>query len=155
MRQRLKTKAEEFGGQLIEVDPAYTSQTCPSCGHVNRDNRKTQAQFSCNCGFSEHADIVGATNILARGFSAGAPPGECDVEVGILQSARTGECGEEFLDFEMESARSSPGQTGADSCAQCFRIRDTVEAMQGNRQTAQERSPEARSRIIDFAVDAR
>jgi IS605 OrfB family transposase len=74
MRQRLKTKAEEFGGQLREIDPAFTSQTCPSCGHVSRDNRKTQAQFACTCGFQEHADIVGATNILARGLSAGAPP---------------------------------------------------------------------------------
>jgi IS605 OrfB family transposase len=74
MRQRLKTKAEEFGGQLIEVDPAYTSQTCPGCGHVSRDNRKTQARFECSCGFQGHADIVGATNTLARGLSAGAPP---------------------------------------------------------------------------------
>ena len=74
MRQRLKTKAEEFGGELREVDPAYASQTCPSCGHVSRENRQTQAQFACGCGFTEHADIVGATNILAKGLSAGAPP---------------------------------------------------------------------------------
>jgi putative transposase len=74
MRQRLKTKTEELGGQLREIDPAYTSQTCPSCRHVSRDNRKSQAQFACQCGFEEHADIVGATNILARGLSAGAPP---------------------------------------------------------------------------------
>ena len=45
MRQRIKTKTEELGGQLVEVDPAYTSQTCPSCGHVSRENRKTQAQL--------------------------------------------------------------------------------------------------------------
>jgi IS605 OrfB family transposase len=74
MRQRLKTKAEEVGGEFREVNPAHTSQTCPICGHVSRENRKTQAHFACGCGFTEHADIVGATNILARGLSAGAPP---------------------------------------------------------------------------------
>ena len=34
MRTRLKTKAEEFCGRLVEVDPRYTSQECPKCGHV-------------------------------------------------------------------------------------------------------------------------
>lgn len=75
MRQRLKTKAEELCGRVIEVDPAHTSQTCPSCGQASRENRKTQAQFACtNCGYTEHADVVGAMNILHRGISAGAPP---------------------------------------------------------------------------------
>lgn len=74
MRQRLKTKAEEQCGRVIEVDPAYTSQTCPRCGHVARKNR-INAQFAClRCQYAEHADIVGATNILQRGISAGAPP---------------------------------------------------------------------------------
>lgn len=75
MRSRLKSKSEELGGRVIEVDPAYTSQTCPACGHTSRDNRKTQAEFACvACGHTQHADIVGATNILKRGLSAGAPP---------------------------------------------------------------------------------
>lgn len=75
MRARLKSKAEELGGQVVEVDPAYTSQTCPRCHHTHRDNRKTQADFECvECGFRQHADIVGAMNILERGMSAGAPP---------------------------------------------------------------------------------
>lgn len=75
MRQRLKSKAEELCGRVLEVDPSYTSQTCPRCEHTARDNRKTQAQFMCvACGYTEHADIVGATNILARGLSAGALP---------------------------------------------------------------------------------
>jgi IS605 OrfB family transposase len=75
MRQRLKNKADELGGRVVEVNPAYTSQTCPECDHTHQDNRKTQAEFSCTaCGFTEHADIVGATNILARGMSAGVQP---------------------------------------------------------------------------------
>ena len=75
MRFRLKTKAEELGGRVIEIDPAYTSQTCPRCGQVSRDNRRTQGEFACvSCGFEQHADVVGAINILQRGMSAGAPP---------------------------------------------------------------------------------
>jgi putative transposase len=75
MRARLVTKAQELGGQVIEVDPAYTSQECPRCGHTDRDNRKTQARFECgSCAFTQHADVVGAINVLRRGLSAGAPP---------------------------------------------------------------------------------
>ncbi|MFU8788610.1 MAG: zinc ribbon domain-containing protein [Methylobacter sp.] len=46
----------------------HTSQTCPSCRHVAKENRLTQAEFVCvECGFSENADLVGAINVLARG----------------------------------------------------------------------------------------
>lgn len=55
-------------GALIKVDPKNTSRTCPCCGLVSADNRKTQARFECvDCGFVENADVVGALNILARG----------------------------------------------------------------------------------------
>ena len=57
------------GGKLIAVAPQYTSQTCPCCAHTSKDNRKTQAKFECvGCGFEEHADLVGAINILERGY---------------------------------------------------------------------------------------
>jgi len=75
MRARLKTKAEELCSRVVEVDPRHTSQTCPECGHVEQNNRKTQADFECQaCGFTEHADTVGAINVLRRGMSAGALP---------------------------------------------------------------------------------
>jgi len=58
---------------LIAVPPHYTSQTCPCCGHVAKANRKTQAKFECvACGYANNADIVGAMNILARGYRAAA-----------------------------------------------------------------------------------
>ena len=57
-----------FAGFVVDVPPQYTSQTCPCCGHVSKDNRQTQAKFQCvECGFEENADLVGAINILARG----------------------------------------------------------------------------------------
>ncbi|MGW8875603.1 zinc ribbon domain-containing protein [Streptomyces mirabilis] len=50
------------------VNPAHTSTTCPVCGHVHPDNRKSRARFVCTgCGHKEHADTVGAKNTLARG----------------------------------------------------------------------------------------
>ena len=67
-RQQLEYKLEWNGGMLLVVPPQYTSQTCPPCEHVSQDNRKTQSQFECvNCGYKNHADMVGAINILERG----------------------------------------------------------------------------------------
>ena len=41
------------------VNPAYSSQTCPSCGYVSRNNRKG-IKFVCrSCGRKSHADVVG------------------------------------------------------------------------------------------------
>lgn len=55
------------GGSLIGVSPHNTSRTCPCCGRVSADGRQTQAQFRCiESGFEEHADLVGAINILSR-----------------------------------------------------------------------------------------
>ena len=67
-RRQLEYKADWNGGFVMAVPPQYTSQTCPCCGHVSKDNRQTQAKFECvECGFEENADLVGAINILARG----------------------------------------------------------------------------------------
>ncbi|WP_345532660.1 zinc ribbon domain-containing protein, partial [Microbispora amethystogenes] len=50
-----------------------TSQTCSSCGHVDKRNRPDQATFACtSCGFAEHADVNAARNIAARGVAGWA-----------------------------------------------------------------------------------
>ena len=67
-RRQLDYKLAWNGGWLVAVPPQYTSRTCPYCGHVSADNRKTQARFACvECGFEDNADLVGAINVLARG----------------------------------------------------------------------------------------
>jgi transposase len=49
-----------------KVNPAYTSQMCPSCGYVNRNNRSGTV-FKCRCcGREGHADFVGGLNLLGR-----------------------------------------------------------------------------------------
>lgn len=67
-RRQLEYKSAWNGGFVVAVPPQYTSQTCPCCGYVSKDNRQTQAKFECvECGYEENADLVGAINILARG----------------------------------------------------------------------------------------
>jgi transposase len=57
----LETKAP-----IMVVNPAYTSQECPSCGYSSRKNRKG-IKFVCHsCGRQAHADWVGASGILRR-----------------------------------------------------------------------------------------
>jgi putative transposase len=65
----LEYKLQERGGQLIKVDPRYTSQACNECGHISKKNRKSQDKFVCtSCGHSANADINASKNILARGI---------------------------------------------------------------------------------------
>ena len=69
-RQFLDYKQAWAGGQTLYVDPKYTSQRCPVCHHVSKDNRQTQAKFECaECGYSNNADLVGAINVLAAGHA--------------------------------------------------------------------------------------
>jgi len=64
----LAYKAKQAGVALVEVDHAYTSQTCSACGWVDKHNRRTQAVFECGrCRFVGHADHNAAINISARG----------------------------------------------------------------------------------------
>ncbi|WP_017571903.1 RNA-guided endonuclease InsQ/TnpB family protein [Nocardiopsis halotolerans] len=63
--------ARRTGTQIVEVDPAYTSQTCHPCGHVASENRESQSIFRCGaCGHTAHADVNAARNILARGWTS-------------------------------------------------------------------------------------
>lgn len=57
--------------RLIKVNPAYSSQTCSSCGTVDSKSRKNQASFVCtSCGYRDNADRNAAAVILQRGNTA-------------------------------------------------------------------------------------
>lgn len=63
--QKLKDLAER-GVDIQEVNPAYTSQQCSSCGFVAKENR-TGKKFQCLfCGRRVNADFNGAVNIGRR-----------------------------------------------------------------------------------------
>ncbi len=60
------------GGYLKTVPAPYTSQTCPmpTCGHTSKENRISQADFTCTkCGYHANADTVGAMNVLRVGLT--------------------------------------------------------------------------------------
>ena len=66
-KQKLKSKCEYYGINYIEVNEAYTSQTCSNCGIVRKSNRKYRGLYVCkNCGMVLNADVNGAINILKK-----------------------------------------------------------------------------------------
>jgi len=63
--EKIKYKCENMGIKVVEVNPAYTSQRCSSCGLKSKDNRKTQSLFECDsCKFRANADLNASKNIL-------------------------------------------------------------------------------------------
>ena len=83
-RRQLNYKLAWNGGWLVAVPSQNTSRTCPCCGHVSADNRRTQARFGCvECDFGENAGLVGAINVLRAGHARFA----CEVSGAIMPPA--------------------------------------------------------------------
>ncbi len=60
-------KAVMTGVPVVSVDPRHTSQTCPSCGLIDRHSRPRRDLFLCvGCGFGGPADTIAARNIASR-----------------------------------------------------------------------------------------
>jgi putative transposase len=61
--RRLEEKAP---GRVEKINPAFTSQRCSACGHVDARSRESQARFCCTaCGYAGNADVNAARNIAA------------------------------------------------------------------------------------------
>ena len=63
-RYCLAYKAENAGRELIEVNPAYTTQTCSSCGYTAKKPLKERWHHCPLCGMSLDRDTNAAFNIL-------------------------------------------------------------------------------------------
>lgn len=85
----LAYKIAARGGELIKVNPAYTSQTCSECGSISKHHRKSQAVFECtDCGHRQNADTNAAINILRAGTRPlGRVPVAVPVEPRISEAA--------------------------------------------------------------------
>lgn len=91
-------KARRAGVPVVHVNPAYTSQECAECHHVDKRNRPSQAVFACrSCGVVAHADRNSSRVIAHRGESmwmAGresrvpAPREECSDAGGNAAASR-------------------------------------------------------------------
>lgn len=67
LRQFLSYKARRAGVPVMAVDPRHTSRTCSECGHCEKANRRSQAEFCCvSCGHRMGADLNAAINIRER-----------------------------------------------------------------------------------------
>lgn len=67
--QFLMYKAEETGSGVIKVSPRYTSQRCPKCGRIHKENRKKDThEYICDsCGYRSNDDRIGAMNLQFLG----------------------------------------------------------------------------------------
>ena len=70
LEQKLIYKAKQNQSTVIKVDPRYTSQCCPMCGHIEKTNRNKKIHlFTCkNCGYKSNDDRVGAMNLYRMGI---------------------------------------------------------------------------------------
>jgi putative transposase len=67
IKQKLERLQQLYGIEIIEINPAYTSQECSSCGYIDKKNRKDTQEFECKaCGNKTNAQVNGAKNILKR-----------------------------------------------------------------------------------------
>ena len=65
-QQALAMKSEVQGFRLVQVNPAYTSQECASCGFIARQNRKGNFFRCVCCGKQAHADSQAARTLVKR-----------------------------------------------------------------------------------------
>ena len=65
----LDYKARQKRSMVLKVAPHYTSQRCPVCGNIEKDNRDHDNHiYNCQCGYHSNDDRVGAMNIYNLGM---------------------------------------------------------------------------------------
>ena len=71
LEQKLMYKAKQNQSLVIKANPAYTSQCCPVCGHIEKANRNKKLHlFTCkNCGYKSNDDRIGAMNLYRKGIN--------------------------------------------------------------------------------------
>lgn len=90
MELAIRNAARSTGTEVVLVNPAYTSQTCNRCGHVDAKNRESQAVFVCAaCGHRDHADLNAAKNILSAAGHAVPACGDLGVARSVKQEPAT------------------------------------------------------------------
>jgi putative transposase len=70
LRQMIEYKAKWKQVTVIAVNPAYTSQTCPTCGNTKKTNRNKRKHIFCcrTCGYTSNDDRIGAMNLYGKGI---------------------------------------------------------------------------------------
>ena len=67
MKDTMIRMSGNYNVNIVLVNPDFTSQMCPKCGHISKNNRKSQETFYCEkCNHKNNADINAAKNIKGR-----------------------------------------------------------------------------------------
>ena len=67
----LEYKSKWYQRTFCQPPAKNSSRECSECGHISKDNRKTQSTFSCvACFHRENADVNAAKNIEGRGLTS-------------------------------------------------------------------------------------
>ncbi|MEA5388544.1 transposase [Haloarculaceae archaeon H-GB11] len=92
--QYVEYKAEMVGIDVEQVNPAYTSRRCSSCGFTHEANRRSKHQFVCQkCEYELNADYNASKNIARKLLqrlhsgqtsSGGGAPRQCALASGTL-----------------------------------------------------------------------
>ena len=71
LEQKLIYKAKQKGSMVVKVNPRYTSQSCPKCGHTEKTNRNRRFHSFCckNCGYRSNDDRIAAMNLYRKGIN--------------------------------------------------------------------------------------
>ena len=66
LSEKLMDKLNWHGYRYAQIEPAYTSQVCPHCHHLDKANRNGKVFQCIHCGFTDDADHIGSINIKNR-----------------------------------------------------------------------------------------
>ena len=66
LRDFMTYKAAWQGMPSDDVDPEYTSQQCPICGHTERANRHKKRFKCCKCEHQDHADRGAGVSVAQK-----------------------------------------------------------------------------------------
>ncbi|RLE86212.1 MAG: transposase [Thermoprotei archaeon] len=89
MVKTIKEIAEKYSVPVVEVNPKYTSQTCPLCGFYPM-TRHAGRLLSCpRCGFTHDRDVIACMNLLKqlmddRSVPLSGKPMNPHLEVAVL-----------------------------------------------------------------------
>jgi IS605 OrfB family transposase len=114
----LRHRARVEGRILVDVDPAFTSQTCPRCGNVARRNRANWAYFRCiACGYEANSDRVASLNICRRAAGLMMIPAKTSINRSQIPATEAPVSGLVLQDEESGTLRGT-----SPSCKPTFEI---------------------------------
>lgn len=79
--KKIEYMAAKHGKFFHKVNPRYSSQTCPKCNHVHKDNRDKEKFICTECGYFSHADLNAASVLKQRGVEEFGLTLSCRVKI--------------------------------------------------------------------------